>query len=166
MCQNVNFSAILLWLSGTSVYNVLYCKRLMSKVRQFNSYFFLVAFVIYLYNLFLTVHLGPFCVVHRIIRKNLLNSFLSLLDSNHVTSYSNLWAENVTFLILRIFVVLLHFSTSNWSFVSVCRPSAFFMFLFRTYFLNTICSGISFPQKEGTTTNDLIFSLKLLAHQL
>lgn len=119
------FPALLLWHSRTSVYNVLFCKRLMSEVRQLNSYFLLAAFVICLYNLFLTVHLGPFCVVSRIIRKNLLNSFLSLLDSDHVTSYSYLWAENITFLILRIFVVLLHFSTSN----CVCnRPSAFLLF--------------------------------------
>lgn len=119
------FPALLLWHSRTSVYNVLFCKRLMSEVRQLNSYFLLAAFVICLYNLFLTVHLGPFCAVSRIIRKNLLNSFLSLLDSNHVTSYSYLWAENITFLILRIFVVLLHFSTSN----CVCnRPYAFLLF--------------------------------------
>lgn len=110
------FLALLLWHSSTSVYNVLFCKRLMSKVRQLNSYFFLAAFVISLYNLFLTVHLGLLCLVSRIIRKNLLNSFLSLLDSNRVTSYSYLWAENITFLTLRIFGVLLHFSSSNWFF--------------------------------------------------
>lgn len=123
------FPALLLCHSRTSVYNVLFCKRLMSEVRQLNSYFLLAAFVICLYNLFLTVHLGPFCVVSRIIRKNLLNSFLSLLHSNHVTSYSYLWAENITFLVLRIFVVLLHFSTSNWFFVCVCnRRTAFLLF--------------------------------------
>lgn len=104
---------------------------------QLNSYFFLAAFLICLYNLFLTVHLGPFCVVSKIIRNNLLNSFLSLLDSNHVTSYSYLWAQNITFLILRIFVVSLHFSTSNWSFGSVCRPSHFLLFSY-------VCQGLSF----------------------
>lgn len=127
------FLALLLWHSSTSVYNVLFCKRLMSEVRQFNSYFFLAAFMICLYCLFLALHFGPFCVVSRIIRKTVLNSFLSLLDSNHVTSYSNLWAENITFLILRIFEVLLHFSTSNLSFVVfVFCFSAFFMFLSRS----------------------------------
>lgn len=131
------FPALLLWHSSASIYNVLFCKRLMSEVRQLNSYFFLAAFVICLYSLFLAVHLGPFSVVSRIIRKIFLNSFLSLLDSNHVTSYSNLWAENITFLILRIFVVLLHFSTSNWSFVSICRPSAFLLFL-------CFCQGLNF----------------------
>lgn len=122
------FPAFLLWHSSTSVYNVLFCRRLVSEFRQLNSYFFLAVFLICLYNLFLTVHLGPFCVGSRIIRKNLLNSFPSLLDSNHVTSYSYLWAENITFLILRIFMVLLHFSTSIESSVSVCRPSAFLLF--------------------------------------
>lgn len=104
---------------------------------QLNSYFLLAAFVICLYNLLLTVHLGPFCVVSRMIRKNLLNSFLSLLDSNHVTSYSYMWAENITFLILRIFVDLFHFSTSNSSFVSICRPSGFLLF-------SCSCQGLSF----------------------
>lgn len=131
------FPAFLLWNSCTSVYNVLFWKRLMAEVRQLNSYSFLAAFVICLYNLFLTVHLRFFCVVGRIIRKNLLNSFLSLLDSNHVTSYSYLWAENITFLILRIFMVLLHFSTSIESSVSVCRPSAFLLF-------SCFCQHLSF----------------------
>lgn len=130
LCSKMLLPAFLLWHSSTSVYNVLFCKILVSEVRQLNSYFFLAASVICLYNLFLAVHLGPFCVVSRIVRKRLLNNFLSLLDSSHVISYSYLWAESITFLILRIPVVLLHFSTSNWSFVGVCRPSAFLLFCF------------------------------------